>query len=73
MIIKEYLNTRNDGVNLYHIYSDTGADLKQIETGAIFEDVVDVENAPYTYEEIPDSTEITDGEALNILLGGDGV
>lgn len=73
MIIKEYWKTRHDGVKLHHVYSDTGAELKQVETGEIYEDVIDVENAPYTYEEIPDDTEITDGEVVNILLGGDGV
>lgn len=73
MIVKGYWNTRNDGVKLYRVYSDIGADLKQVETGAVYADVIDVENAPYTYEEIPDGTEITDEEALDILMGGDGV
>lgn len=70
MIIKEYLKTRKDGVKLYHIYSDIGGLLKQVETGIVYDDIVDVENAPYTYEEIPDETEISDKEALNILTGG---
>ena len=51
MIIKEFLGAREDGVNLYRRYSDQGVMLLQIETGAMYEDPVDVENAPYTYKE----------------------
>ena len=39
MIKKEYLETRADGVKLYR------------ETGNIYFDAIDVEDAPYTYEE----------------------
>ena len=51
MIKKEYYKTRNDGVKLYRTYSDTGLTIKQKETGNIYEEAIDVENAPYTYEE----------------------
>ncbi len=51
MIITEFVGTREDGVNLYCRYSDKGVMLLQIETGIIYGDPVDVENAPYTYEE----------------------
>lgn len=51
MIKKEFLLTREDGVNLYRTYSDTNHFIKQIETGLIYIDAVDVEDAPYTYEE----------------------
>ena len=55
-IIKEYLKTRSDGVKLYRSYSDTeGMALKQVETGIIYSEAVDVENAPYTYEEVASS------------------
>lgn len=43
--------TRSDGVKLFRNYSDTGYRIKQIETGAIYDEAIDVENAPYTYEE----------------------
>lgn len=73
MIKREYYITRNDGVSLYRIYSDTTPTLKQQPTGIIYEcwvykldeegnettevdfensGVIDVETAPYTYEEI---------------------
>lgn len=51
MIITEFLGTREDGVNLYMRYSDKGVMLLQKETGDMYEDPVDVEDSPYTYEE----------------------
>lgn len=54
MIRREYYETRVDKVVLYRTYSDTGYYIKQIETGAIYEEAVDVENANYTYEETDD-------------------
>lgn len=51
MIKKEFLLTREDGVNLYRTYSDINHFIKQIETGIIYIDAIDVEDAPYTYEE----------------------
>ena len=57
MIVKEFLATREDGVNLYITYSDKGYPIRQIETGVIYEDAVDVEGAPYTYEEFIEETD----------------
>lgn len=51
MIIREFYGTRGDGVKLYRIYSDADAKLKQLETGIIYDDVIDVENAGYNYTE----------------------
>lgn len=51
MIKKEYLETRTDGVKLYRTYSDTNHYIRQVETGNIYFDAIDVEDAPYTYEE----------------------
>lgn len=51
MIIREFYGIRSDGVKLYHSYSDLGMKLKQIETGIIYDDVIDVEDAGYSYEE----------------------
>lgn len=51
MIKRVYFKTRNDGVILYRTYSTEGFQIKQIETGIIYEEAIDVENAPYTYEE----------------------
>lgn len=51
MIIKEFFETREDGVNLYRTYSDQGFMVRQIETGILYSEPIDVEDAPYTYEE----------------------
>lgn len=52
MLKREYLRVRNDGVHLYKTYSIDGFYIKQIETGAIYDEAIDVENAPYTYIQI---------------------
>jgi hypothetical protein len=51
MIIKEFCETRFDGVNLYRTYSDEGVYIVQNETGAEYAEAIDVEGAPYTYSE----------------------
>ena len=51
MIIREFHETRFDGVNLYRTYSDKGYYIKQQPTGVIYGEAIDVESAPYTYEE----------------------
>jgi hypothetical protein len=51
MLKREYYGTRKDGVNLYRTYSDEGFKIKQLETGNIYEEAIDIEDAIYTYEE----------------------
>ena len=54
-------------------YSDVGLKLRQIETGLIFPDAIDVIPCQYTYEEtdIPlDDDELDDSDALRIITGG---
>lgn len=71
MIKREFYATRKDGVKLYRTYSDSGMTVRQNETGAEYDEAVDVENAPYTYSESDESTEISSEEALEIILGGE--
>ena len=76
MVIREEYKTRADGVKLVRTYSDEGRQLLQNETGNIYTEAIDVENAPYTYTETGDpaeGTELTAEEALAIILGGDPV
>lgn len=47
MIIQEYVE---DGARVRH-YSDEGYKIRQVETGIIYEDAVDVLPCRYTYEE----------------------
>lgn len=51
MIKREFYMTRKDGVNLYRIYSTDDLYIRKIGTDEIYDEVVDVENAPYEYEE----------------------
>ena len=74
MIVTEFYRKREDGINLYRTYSDAGMMIQQEQTGAVYVEAVDVENSGYIYVEtdIPiEDDELTDTEALNILLGGD--
>lgn len=51
MVVKEYYRTREDGVNLYRTYSDQNLYIRQVETNVEYAEAIDVENAPFTYEE----------------------
>ena len=51
MLRKEFYRTREDGVNLYRTYSDENFMIRQNETGDLYDEAIDVENAPYTYTE----------------------
>lgn len=51
MIIKEFYATRKDGVNLYKTYSDKNVYIKKQGTDEEYDMAIDIENAPYTYEE----------------------
>lgn len=57
-IVKEFYITRNDGVNLYRTYSDEDYKIKKVGTDEVYDEAVDVENAPYEYEETTEKVEI---------------
>ena len=69
MIIEEMVDDR-----IRH-YSDKNMKIRQIETGIVYEDAVDVLPCRYTYEEtdepIGGNEDISDHEALNIILGNE--
>ena len=78
MIIKEFYKKRSDGVNLYRTYSDSNLMIRQVETGNVYAEAIDVENAAYTYEETGmsiDADELTDmrlsavERSINIITG----
>ena len=78
MIIKEFYKKRSDGINLYRTYSDSELMIRQIETGNVYAEAIDVENAVYTYEEtdmLIDADELTDIRlsavewSINIITG----
>lgn len=57
-IVKEFYITRNDGVNLYRNYSDEGYKIRKIGTEEVYDEAIDIENAPYKYEETDELIEI---------------
>jgi hypothetical protein len=62
MIVKEFFRTREDGVNLYRNYSDADVKIKKVGTEEIYDEAIDVEGAPYTYEETDIPIEIVEEE-----------
>ena len=62
MIVREFYTTRKDGVNLYRTYSDSNMHIRQVETGVEYIEAIDVENAPYTYEETDKAIEDVNSE-----------
>jgi hypothetical protein len=57
MIVREFFETRSDGVRLFKTYSDSGLMIRQNESGNIYSEAVDVENAPFTYSETDEQIE----------------
>ena len=51
MIIKEFYETRKDGINLYRTYSDQSVYIRKVGTEEEYTEAIDVESAPFTYEE----------------------
>ena len=51
MIVKEYYGTRKDEVRLYKTYSDSNKIIHKIGTNEEYDIAIDVENAPFEYEE----------------------
>lgn len=51
MIVREFFQTREDGVNLFKTYSDANKYIKKVGTEEIYSEAIDVENTSFTYEE----------------------
>ncbi len=64
MVIKEFYKTRNDGVDLYRNYSDMGLQIRKVGTNEVYDEAIDIADAPYTYEEtdIPADAEATEAD-----------
>ena len=60
MIEREFYETRFDGVNLYRTYSDKGYRIKQLPTDVVYDEAVDVEDAPFEYEETGEVIEVAE-------------
>jgi hypothetical protein len=64
------IQTETLASGLIRTYSDRNLMIEQ-ETGALYEEAVDIPNSGHTYTEtdIPIESDITDSQALDILLG----
>lgn len=51
MIVREFYEERTDGVKLYKTYSDAGYYIQKVGTEEVYAEAIDVEDAPYAYEE----------------------
>ena len=74
MVLSELLII--DGRELVRHYSDAGLKLRQMETGVVYDDVIDVVPCRYTYEETDepvDEEAISDSQALSIITGGEPI
>ena len=68
MIVTEFFKERTDGVKLYRTFSDKGLLIRQVETGTIYDEAVDVENSNYTYEETETDSMATETDYINALV-----
>ena len=69
MIVKEFYMTRKDGVKLYRNYSDQNKMILQVETGIKYAEAIDVESAPYTYQETDEDILSEDEEEKKMMPG----
>ena len=51
MIVREFYSTRKDGVNLFRTYSDANKYIRKVGTDEVYSEAIDIERAPYEYEE----------------------
>lgn len=58
MIKRVFYLTREDGVNLIRTYSDEGFKIRQLPTGIIYDEAIDVDFANYSYEETDEKVEV---------------
>lgn len=61
-IVREFFSRRSDGVNLYKTYSDAGMYIRKIGTEEVYQEAIDVETAPWSYEETEDKIEYSEEE-----------
>ena len=58
MIVKEFLETRYDGVKLFRTFSTEYYKIRKVGTNEVYDEAIDIENSNYTYEETQDKIEI---------------
>lgn len=58
MIVREFFELREDNVKLFRTYSDKSVKIRKIGTNEIYDEAIDIENAPYFYEETNEPIEV---------------
>lgn len=66
MVKKEYLLTRKDGVKLFKSFSSEGFYIRKVGTEEVYAEAVDIETAPYTYEETQEKIEVEETESKSV-------
>lgn len=51
MIVREFYQTRQDGVNLFRTFSNENKYIRKVGTNEEYSEAIDIEGAPYVYEE----------------------
>lgn len=51
MIVREYFDTRKDGVRLYRTYSDINHYIRKVGTDEVYSEAIDLESKGYEYIE----------------------
>lgn len=68
MIVTDNYALRTDGVQLVRTYSDLGR--KIMRDGVAYDEAIDPADSGRTYAESNEPVQLTDAEALEILMGG---
>ena len=67
MIVHKYYKTRKDKIKLYKTYSDSNKIIRKIGTDEEYNIAIDVENAPFEYEETDkDIPKIDEPKKINL-------
>lgn len=60
MIVREFYEMRFDGVKLYKTYSNEGMKIRKVGTDEVYDEAIDIESAPYIYEETDEPIEVAE-------------
>ena len=66
MIVKEEYRTREDGVVLYHTYSDIGHKIRKVGTNEVYSNAID--KLDFEYEEVEDYVELEGASTLDEVI-----
>ena len=66
MIVKEEYKTREDGVILYHTYSDTDHKIRKVGTDEVYGNAID--ELDFEYEEVEDYVELEGASTLDEVV-----